>query len=121
LLSGVSPTLRPPLTRRCAVSSSADKIAAEIARQVEVQFDRTIEIPDGLTEDPETKTRTDESFALRQCDSPRRDQRTDALHAGGQYERQPFDVGCDESTAVHAEALRLCQLTDSCSLLARNA
>ena len=51
MLSGVSPTLRPPLTRRCAVSSSADKIAAEIARQVEVQFDRTIEIPDGLTED----------------------------------------------------------------------
>ena len=33
------------------MSSSADKIAAEIAKQVHDQLDRTIEIPDGLTED----------------------------------------------------------------------
>ena len=33
------------------MSSSADKIAAELARQVEGQLSRTIEIPDGLTED----------------------------------------------------------------------
>jgi hypothetical protein len=33
------------------MSSSADDIAAEIARQVEGEYNRTIEIPDGLTED----------------------------------------------------------------------
>jgi hypothetical protein len=31
--------------------SSADEIAAELERQVHEQFDRTSEIPDGLTED----------------------------------------------------------------------
>ena len=31
--------------------SQADKIAAEIAKQVHEQLDRTINIPDGLTED----------------------------------------------------------------------
>lgn len=31
--------------------SSADDIAAEIAKQVHEQFDRTINIPDGLSED----------------------------------------------------------------------
>jgi hypothetical protein len=33
------------------MSSSADDIAAEIARHVEAEYNRTIEIPDGLTED----------------------------------------------------------------------
>lgn len=33
------------------MSSSADKIAAEIVKQVHDQLDRTVEIPNGLTED----------------------------------------------------------------------
>ena len=33
------------------MSSSADKIAAELARQVAEKFSGTVEIPNGLTED----------------------------------------------------------------------
>jgi hypothetical protein len=50
-VSVARPRLRPPTSRRYAVSSSAKKLAAEIAKEVHDQLDRTINIPDGLTED----------------------------------------------------------------------
>lgn len=43
---------------------SADDIAREVERQVHEQFDRTIEIPDGLTEDAAVRSVIDQYKAM---------------------------------------------------------
>jgi hypothetical protein len=56
---------------------SADDIAREIERQVKEQFDRTIEIPDGLTEDEAVASMIEQYKALTGAELPEADVRAE--------------------------------------------